>query len=364
MNKSYRIRWASDIGSLSADDELMHFGIKGQRWGVRRFQNEDGTYTDAGRKRYNKYAEAARLQANNAKNDSYFRKQTEAEGKRRGEAWSQYGKDESKWAQKAIKSQNKANKYAIESDKKDMKKELLDAGVEIDKYSAKNQRKAAAAESRAVLMAKKGDEKRAGTEAFDKAIGDFDERRNLASIVQNSVSKDGSEMKSVNEARRIIREHPVVRDMLKKTKSAYDNLSKAGSARQKEEDAFYNDDKTYEKYLNKAVDAFMKEQKEKGNTAGWTRTRAYNWFKYDDGDQGSRSSIELYKKSGEGKKLIAAEKAEDQAYKTYRDACKRVASEYLGEYGDEPIKYYSKWLQKDYTRSTAERLSDFLLTRD
>lgn len=31
---------------------LSHHGIKGQKWGVRRFQNEDGSYTDAGSKRY------------------------------------------------------------------------------------------------------------------------------------------------------------------------------------------------------------------------------------------------------------------------------------------------------------------------
>lgn len=33
------------------NDFLMHHGIKGQRWGNRRFQNEDGSYTDAGRAR-------------------------------------------------------------------------------------------------------------------------------------------------------------------------------------------------------------------------------------------------------------------------------------------------------------------------
>lgn len=32
---------------------LSHHGIKGQRWGVRRFQNEDGSLTDAGKKHYN-----------------------------------------------------------------------------------------------------------------------------------------------------------------------------------------------------------------------------------------------------------------------------------------------------------------------
>lgn len=33
-------------------NELYHHGIKGQRWGIRRFQNPDGTLTAAGRKRY------------------------------------------------------------------------------------------------------------------------------------------------------------------------------------------------------------------------------------------------------------------------------------------------------------------------
>lgn len=34
------------------NNELYHYGKKGQKWGVRRYQNEDGTLTEAGKKRY------------------------------------------------------------------------------------------------------------------------------------------------------------------------------------------------------------------------------------------------------------------------------------------------------------------------
>lgn len=34
------------------DDYICHYGIKGMRWGVRRYQNEDGSLTPAGIKRY------------------------------------------------------------------------------------------------------------------------------------------------------------------------------------------------------------------------------------------------------------------------------------------------------------------------
>lgn len=37
--------------------ELYHHGIKGQKWGVRRFENEDGTLTPAGKERYGRTGE-------------------------------------------------------------------------------------------------------------------------------------------------------------------------------------------------------------------------------------------------------------------------------------------------------------------
>ena len=37
---------------MEYNSELYHHGIKGMRWGVRRYRNKDGTLTEAGKRRY------------------------------------------------------------------------------------------------------------------------------------------------------------------------------------------------------------------------------------------------------------------------------------------------------------------------
>ena len=52
-------------------DYLMHHGIKGMRWGIRRYQNKDGSLTNAGKKHVSNYKTARSL---NRKVDQEARK--------------------------------------------------------------------------------------------------------------------------------------------------------------------------------------------------------------------------------------------------------------------------------------------------
>lgn len=61
------------------DDTLAHHGIKGQRWGIRHYQNEDGTLTAEGKKLYYQKINAANnqlkaLRAGDQKAVDYWKK--------------------------------------------------------------------------------------------------------------------------------------------------------------------------------------------------------------------------------------------------------------------------------------------------
>lgn len=65
------------MGYIVYESELYHHGIKGMRWGVRRYQNKDGSLTSAGKKKigkqYLKSSQKVARDLNNNYNDMYFK---------------------------------------------------------------------------------------------------------------------------------------------------------------------------------------------------------------------------------------------------------------------------------------------------
>lgn len=108
-------------------DTLYHHGIKGQHWGVRRFQNEDGSLTAAGRRRYDVDIEGAKNDLNKAKNDQKkaLRDYNTATG---------YGM---KIDQKATAKLNKANQK-VQWTKDNLKNEKIKSRLNNEKSKSKH----------------------------------------------------------------------------------------------------------------------------------------------------------------------------------------------------------------------------------
>lgn len=107
MSKQYRI------------DELVHHGIKGQKWGRRRYQNADGSLTPAGKQRYGSAENFDRQYDAQQKAAMNAVKKASDEGVKTARAGKEYE------AERSRKKQRKADK-ALEEAVRDKARKMSD----------------------------------------------------------------------------------------------------------------------------------------------------------------------------------------------------------------------------------------------
>ena len=117
-------------------DEFYHYGIKGQKWGMRRFQNNDGTLTPNGKKRYSGNRGDVEKQIDPESDDQWIGLQKEIKEKS-GDWHNQIGvskrfRDTMRWAKK-----EKQKQYRTETDIKvdEARKKLNE--LETKRYNSK-----------------------------------------------------------------------------------------------------------------------------------------------------------------------------------------------------------------------------------
>lgn len=103
--------------NYSYSNYICHHGIKGQKWGVRRYQNENGSLTSAGKKRYSSFA-TKRYEKKVQKYTQKAEKQ-EAKSKAAGNyVPSKYRRKAEEAASRAKRSQEFDDKYSSELSKR------------------------------------------------------------------------------------------------------------------------------------------------------------------------------------------------------------------------------------------------------
>ena len=125
--------WQYNYGPMSSD-ELYHWGIKGMKWGVRRFQNPDGTLTAQGKQRYKDYKSDQSTRRNLTRHVAADKKNLKARGEAMNEVTKNYND--------AQEQMRKASSKVFISKKK--RQELVDeananltkAGEELEKRRA------------------------------------------------------------------------------------------------------------------------------------------------------------------------------------------------------------------------------------
>lgn len=115
---------------LLSDEELYHHGILGQKWGIRRYQNADGTLTSEGRERMLARARKYESKANTTIGESYSAKLKRAKlNQKAKDARYEIKKSDLKKA-RLKKSENNAKRSVKDMSDDELRREIARAKLE------------------------------------------------------------------------------------------------------------------------------------------------------------------------------------------------------------------------------------------
>lgn len=89
------------------NNQIWHWGVKGMKWGVRRYQNADGSLTDAGKKRYDKKKKDNKLPADALKDSNRWVREDRERAKSVADAGSQMAGNLKTLSDKSMKIQSR-----------------------------------------------------------------------------------------------------------------------------------------------------------------------------------------------------------------------------------------------------------------